>query len=320
MEINKAVRVGVVGAGSFGKNHLRVLSQLPGVRLVAVVEADPARRNAAAEQYGCAALEDPRDLVGLAEAAIVATPTTSHAAVAVPLLQAGLDVLVEKPIAGSMEEARLMVDAAAAGGRILQVGHLERFNPAVEALEGLKTHPLFFEIHRMSLFTPRSLDVDVVLDLMIHDLEIVLALTGSMPEEIRAAGLSILSSQSDIANVRLQFPGGCVANLTASRASTEQVRKLRLFAPHQYVSLDYSKQQMMVIQVGDDRQIRLQPTAITKDEPLRRELEHFIACINTRQAPRVSGVEAMRALEVAIGILDKIREHAEVVAGSLAAR
>jgi predicted dehydrogenase len=320
MEINKAVRVGVVGAGSFGKNHLRVLSQLPGAQLVAVVDSDAARREAAAEQYGCAALDDPRHLAGLADAVVVATPTTSHGAVAVPLLQAGLDVLVEKPIAGSMEEARRMVEAAAAGRRILQVGHLERFNPAVEALEGLKTFPLFFEIHRMSLFTPRSLDVDVVLDLMIHDLEIVLALTGAMPEEIRAAGLSILSSQSDIANVRLQFPGGCVANLTASRASTEQVRKLRLFAPHQYVSLDYSKQQMMVIQVGEDRQIRFQPTAITKDEPLRRELEHFIACINTRQAPRVGGVEAMRALEVAIGILDKIREHAEVVAGSLAAR
>ena len=320
MEINKEVRVGVVGAGSFGKNHLRVLSQLPGARLVAVVDSDAGRREAAATQYGCLALDSPEGLVDLADAAVVATPTTSHAAVAVPLLRAGLDVLVEKPIAGTLAEARLMVETAAARGRALQVGHLERFNPAVEALEALKAHPLFFEIHRMSLFTPRSLDVDVVLDLMIHDLEIVLALTGSMPEEIRAAGLSILSAQSDIANVRLQFPGGCVANLTASRASTEQVRKLRLFAPHQYISLDYSKQQMMVIQVGEDRQIQLRPTAVTRDEPLRRELEHFIACIRTRQAPRVGGAEALRALEVAIGILDKIRGHAEVVARSLAAR
>ena len=319
MELNKEVRVGVVGAGSFGKNHLRVLSQLPGAQLVAVVDSDAARRAAAAEQYGCAALPGPEDLVGLADAAVVATPTTSHAAVAVPLLKAGLDVLVEKPIAGSLEEARLMLEAAA-GGRILQVGHLERFNPAVEALEALKAYPLFFEIHRMSLFTPRSLDVDVVLDLMIHDLEIVLALTGAMPEEVRAAGLSILSRQSDIANVRLQFPGGCVANLTASRASTEQVRKLRLFAPHRYVSLDYSKQQLMSIHVGEDRQIRLEPVAITKDEPLRRELEHFIHCVKTRRTPRVSGVEATRALEVAISILDKIREHAEVVASSLAGR
>ena len=173
--------------------------------------------------------------------------------------------------------------------------------------------PLFFEIHRLSLFSPRSLDVDVVLDLMIHDLDIVLDLVGEMPEEIRAAGISILSDKVDIANVRLAFPGGCVANLTASRVSTERVRKLRLFQPHQYISLDYQKQDAVVFTVSGNQQIGFQPLPVAKDEPLRLEIEAFLEAVRNRSRPPASGEEGLRALEIALAILDKIEEHAKVV-------
>jgi len=176
------------------------------------------------------------------------------------------------------------------------------------------TMPLFFEIHRLSLFSPRSLDVDVVLDLMIHDLDIVLDLVGKMPEEIRAAGISILSEKVDIANVRLAFPGGCVANLTASRVSTERVRKLRLFQPHQYVSLDYQKQDAVVFTVSGNQQIGFQPLSVAKDEPLRLEIEAFLDAVGNRGRPPASGEEGLRALEIALAILGKIEEHAKVVA------
>jgi predicted dehydrogenase len=193
------------------------------------------------------------------------------------------------------------------------VGHLERFNPAVTALKHIMSVPLFFEIHRLSLFSPRSLDVDVVLDLMIHDLDIVLDLVGAMPEEIRAAGISILSDKVDIANVRLAFPGGCIANLTASRISTERVRKLRLFQPHQYISLDYQKQDAVAFTVSGNQQIGFQPLPAVKEEPLRLEVESFLEAVANRTRPRVPGEEGLRALEVALSILDKIEEHAELV-------
>ena len=205
------------------------------------------------------------------------------------------------------------MDTAAEHERILQIGHLERFNPAVAALKKITTLPLFFEIHRLSLFSPRSLDVDVVLDLMIHDLDIVLNLAGGMPEEIRAAGISILSDKVDIANVRLSFPGGCVANLTASRVSTERVRKLRLFQPHQYISLDYQKQEAVAYTVGENQQIGFRPLAVTKEEPLRLEVESFLEAVATRGGPLVPGEDGLRALEVARAILDKIEEHAKIV-------
>jgi len=233
------------------------------------------------------------------------------------LLEAGIDVLVEKPIAADPASARRLVETAEARGRVLQVGHLERFNPAVAALRSVARLPLFFEVHRLSVFTPRSLDVDVVLDLMIHDLDIVLSLTGQMPEEIRAAGISILSRRVDIANVRLAFPGGCVANLTASRVSTERVRKLRMFQPHQYVSLDYTRQDALVLEVSPDRQLGSRLLAVEKAEPLALELEAFLEAVETRRAPAVSGAEACRALEVALAILDKIEEHSRLVAHTL---
>ncbi len=247
----------------------------------------------------------------------MATPTQTHAEIGCRLMELGLDVLVEKPVARTAQEARSLLETAARTGRILQVGHLERFNPAIAALEAVVTRPLFFEVHRLSEFTPRSLDVDVVLDLMIHDIDIVLTLTKQAPEEIRAAGIHILSEKVDIANVRLQFPGGCIANLTASRVSTERVRKLRLFQPHEYISLDYTRQDAVRFTVKPPMSIGFAPLAVTKDEPLRLELEHFFSCVVSRQEPRVTGEQALAALEVAQDILDKIEAHAQLVAQAL---
>jgi predicted dehydrogenase len=311
--------VAVVGAGAFGRNHLRVIRESGHADLAGVVDCDPARAAEAAGRFGCPAFGDIRELTGRADAAIVAVPTCAHAEVGVALLEAGLDVLVEKPIAPDLNSARRLVEAARAGSRILQVGHLERFNPAVAALAMVSRLPLFFEVHRLSVFTPRSLDVDVVLDLMIHDLDVVLTLVGRMPEEIRAAGISILSSKVDIANVRLAFPGGCVANFTASRVSTERVRKLRLFQPHEYVSLDYARQDAAAFQVGAGREIGFRMLPVEKAEPLRLELESFFQAVETRSQPLVTGEQACRALEVALSILDKIEEHSRVVARTVAA-
>ncbi|MFN3326275.1 MAG: Gfo/Idh/MocA family oxidoreductase [Bryobacteraceae bacterium] len=316
----RKIRVAVVGAGQFGRHHMRVLQQSENAELVAAVDIDPQRAADAAAPYGCEVLEDASQLAGKVDAAIVAVPTSAHQPVGCALLEQGIDVLVEKPIAPDVESARRLTAAARDNGRILQVGHLERFNPAVEALCKVLTVPLFFEIHRLSLFTPRSLDVDVVLDLMIHDLDIVLSLVGRMPEEIRAAGISILSPKVDIANVRLAFPGGCIANLTASRVSTERVRKMRLFQPHQYISVDYSRQEAVAISVSPERQIGFVPMPVTREEPLRLEIEHFLNCVKTRSEPRVRGEDASRALEVALSILDRIGEHSGVVARTLAAQ
>jgi predicted dehydrogenase len=306
--------VAVIGAGSFGRHHLRILSKSPNAQLAGVVDSSADRASAAAAEYGCPVFNSPEELAGKVEAAIVAVPTSAHADVGCALLENGIDVLVEKPIAHDMESARRLVETAARHNRILQVGHLERFNPGVAALKNIATLPLFFEIHRLSLFSPRSLDVDVVLDLMIHDLDIVLDLVGKMPEEIRAAGITILSDKVDIANVRLAFPGGCVANLTASRVSTERVRKLRLFQPHQYISLDYQKQEAVAFTVSGNQQIGFQPLPVAKDEPLRLESEAFLDAVRNRSRPTVSGEEGLRALEIALAILGKIEQHARVVA------
>ena len=311
---HSAPRVAVVGAGVFGRHHLRVLRESSAAELIAVVDQDSGRASQAAADHSCQALAHWRDLAGLVDAAVVAVPTTAHAEVACGLLDAGIDVLVEKPIAPDLASAQRIVDAASAGGRMLQVGHLESFNPAVAALREAVRVPLFFEIHRLSVFTPRSLDIDVVLDLMIHDIDIVLSLTGQMPSEIRAAGISVLSPKVDIANVRLAFPSGCVANLTASRVSTERVRKLRVFQPYQYLSLDYHSQDALAFSVSPDKQISFQPLPVRKDEPLRLEVEHFLDCVRSRRSPLVSGPEALRALAVALDVLGKIEEHAEVVA------
>ena len=312
-------RLAVVGAGQFGKNHCRVIHESGRAQLCAVVDIDAARAAEAASLYGVPALSGIRELVGRVDAAVVAAPTTAHEEIGCALIDAGIDVLVEKPIAADLAAAGRLIEAAARHGRILQVGHLERYNPAVIELERRATLPLFFEIHRLNLFSPRSLDVDVVLDLMIHDVDIVLALARAEPQEIRAAGISILSPKVDIANVRLQFPNGCVANLTASRVSTERVRKLRLFQPHQYLSLDYGRQDLAIFSVGENRQIGFEQAAVTKGEPLKLQVEAFLDAVATRNPPKCSGPAARQSLGAAIAILDKIREHSEVVSQSLVA-
>ena len=288
-------------------------------QLCAVVDTDAARAGESAALYNAEPLADARALAGKVDAAVVAVPTTAHEAVALALIEAGIDVLVEKPIAPDLEAADRLVAAAARHGRILQVGHLERFNPAVIELEKRSTLPLFFEIHRLNIFSPRSLDVDVVLDLMIHDVDIVLALARAWPQEIRAAGIRILSEKVDIANVRLQFPNGCVANLTASRVSTERVRKLRLFQPQQYLSLDYGRQDLVVFSVGAGRQIGFEKAPITNAEPLKLQLDAFLDSLETRNSPKCSGSAARQTLGVALAILDKIKEHSDVVSRSLEA-
>jgi predicted dehydrogenase len=310
-------RIAVIGAGAFGRNHLRIIHQSEHAELAGILDTDPERAAEAAKAHPCSVFQSLDELPRQADAAVIATPTVTHADLGCRLMELGLDVLVEKPIAQDPASGLRLVETAARQGRILQVGHLERFNPAVIALESAVTAPLFFEIHRMSEFSPRSLDVDVVLDLMIHDIDIVLSLTKQTPDEIRAAGISILSPKVDIANVRLQFPDGCIANLTASRVSTERIRKLRLFQPHEYISLDYSRQDAVRFRVTPPMKIDFSPLPVAKDEPLRLELENFFECIQTRHSPRVTGQDALAALDVAQGILAKIEEHAHRVAQTL---
>jgi predicted dehydrogenase len=302
-------RIAVMGAGSFGSNHVRVLSQMPGIEFAGVFDVNPEQARKVAQEHGTAAIASFENL----DAAIVATPTVTHEDVAARLLSAGVDVLVEKPIAESAAAGERLTKLAAERGRILQVGHLERFNPAVMALENVLTVPLFFEVHRMSVFTPRSLDVDVVLDLMIHDLDIVLTLTQAMPEEIRAAGISVLSKKVDIANVRLSFSSGCIANLTASRVSTERVRKLRLFQPGEYISVDYARQDASKVAVKGLGQIGFEQLPVSAGEPLQLELEAFVTAVRERSKPKVDGAQATRALRLAEDILAKIQEHAGLV-------
>jgi len=313
-------RIAVIGAGKFGQNHVRHLSAHAGVELVGVVDPNPA-----VQFPGIAVVADYRELIGKIDCAVVAAPSSLHAEIGSVLLEAGIDVLMEKPIAEDAAGAQRLISLAE--GRILQIGHLERFNPAVERLATKIKLPLFFEIHRLSAFSPRSLDIDVVLDLMVHDLDLLLTFTGQMPSAIHAAGIRVLSKKVDIANVRLEFPSGCVANLTASRVSTEQVRKLRMFQPHEYHSLDFAKQELFSIQAGGPMGqaggpmgFQFQHAAITKRDALAAELDEFIACVQTRSAPRVDGAAGWRALEVALAIIGKIEEHARVVEASLAAQ
>jgi len=313
----RKVRLAVVGVGEFGKNHVRVVRQSDRAELVAVVDANAVRAAEVAAANGCVALDNLSELAGKVDAAIVAVPTSAHADVGCSLLEAGIDVLVEKPMAPDLAAADRLIQAAESHRRILQVGHLERFNPAVIALERIARLPLFFEIHRLSVFSPRSLDIDVVLDLMIHDIDILLSLVPGKIEEIRAAGISILTPKVDIANVRLQFKGGCVANITASRVSTDRVRKLRLFQPNQYISVDYGRQDVAVFSVGENRQISFQQLTVDKAEPLALQFEAFLNSVETRQTPKLSGHVGRLNLEAALAILAKIEEHSRVVAQSL---
>jgi predicted dehydrogenase len=312
------IRVAVIGAGAFGQQHARVLSRFPNAELVAVVDADPARAQSLASQFGAQPLTDYRGLFGRIDAATLAVPTVAHAPLGVDLLRNGIDVLVEKPMAPDLAAADELLAAAQQHGRILQVGHLERFNPAVEAASKVAQLPLFFEVHRMSVFTPRSLDIDVVLDLMIHDLDIVLSLVDSPLQEIRAVGLPVLTTRADISHVRLQFQNGCVANFTASRVSTERIRKLRFFQPRKYVSVDYARQDGAVFSVGASNTVDVRPLAVEKAEPLERELAAFLESVGNRTPPRVSGADGRKALAVALRIIEEMESHARVVAATMA--
>ena len=252
----------------------------------------------------------------------MAVPTIHHLSAAQQLMEAGVDVLIEKPLATSLAEADELIRMAERLGRIVQVGHLERFNPAVRAAVPVITRPMFFEVHRLSVFTPRSLDVDVVLDLMIHDLDIVLSFANSPIKEVRAVGLPILSGKVDIANVRLEFESGCIANFTASRVSTERVRKLRFFQPKQYVSLDYGRQDVLVFSVGQDAasgspsvnpQIQVVKPPTTAEEPLHAELKSFLESVQRRSTPTVTLEDGRRALAVALDIVASISEHGKKI-------
>jgi len=319
----------VVGVGVFGRNHARVYKELEQqgqpVRLLGVVDPDTARADTVAREFGCKAFGSVLQLLTThseVQAASVASPTVHHLSVARELMKAGVDVLIEKPLATSLAEADELVALAAKHKRIAQVGHLERFNPAVRATLPILTQPMFFEVHRLSVFTPRSLDVDVVLDLMIHDLDIVLAFAKSPIKEVRAVGLPILSGKVDIANVRLEFDSGCIANFTASRVSTERVRKLRFFQPRQYISLDYGRQEVLVFTVGSDGasgtpsvnpQIGLSKPPVAAEEPLHAELKSFMESVRERSTPVVPLEDGRRALALALQILETIREHGKKV-------
>jgi predicted dehydrogenase len=285
-----------------------------------------ARADAVAAEFGCRAFGSVEQLVTThseVQAASVAVPTIRHLETARALMEAGVEVLVEKPLAPSLAEADELLGLAKSLNRIGQVGHLERFNPAVRAAAPLITQPMFFEVHRLSVFTPRSLDVDVILDLMIHDLDVVLSLVKSPVKEIRAVGLPILSGKADIANVRLEFESGCVANFTASRVSTERVRKLRFFQPRQYISVDYGRQEVLVFSVGGPGEVSGTPSvnpqigvakpAVASEEPLRAELRSFLDAVRTRSRPLVSFEDGRRALALALDIVAAMREHNQKV-------
>ena len=320
----------VVGVGVFGRNHARVYKELEQqgepVRLLGVVDPDINRADAVASEFGCKGFGSVVQMLTThseLQAASVAAPTVHHLPVARELMKAGVDVLIEKPLAATLVEAEELVALAAQHKRIAQVGHLERFNPAVRATVPLLTQPMFFEVHRLSVFTPRSLDVDVVLDLMIHDLDIVLAFAKSPVKEVRAVGLPILSRKVDIANVRLELESGCIANFTASRVSTERVRKLRFFQPRQYVSLDYGRQEVLVFTVGSDGAASAAPSAnpqiavtkppVASEEPLHAELKSFLHAVRERSAPVVPFEDGRRALALALEIVDAIRDHGQKV-------
>jgi predicted dehydrogenase len=324
------ISVAVVGVGVFGRNHARVYKELEKqgepVRLLGVVDPDIQRADDVASEFGCRGFGSVEQMLTTRselQAASVAAPTLHHLAVARQLMQAGVDVLIEKPLAATLAEAEELVSLAARHERIAQVGHLERFNPAVRATVPLLTQPMFFEVHRLSVFTPRSLDVNVVLDLMIHDLDIVLAFAKSPVKEVRAVGLPILSGKVDIANVRLELESGCVANFTASRVSTERVRKLRFFQPRQYVSLDYGRQEVLVFTVGQEGAAAGSPSAnpqigvtkppVASEEPLHAELKSFLRAVRERSAPVVPLEDGRRALALALEIVAAIREHGKKV-------
>ena len=304
-----ALRLAVIGVGHLGRHHARILSTMEGVTLSAVVDTLPERAAEIASVSNTRALTDYRDLIGEVDAVVVAVPTELHAEVAVPFLDKGTPVLVEKPMSRSLADADRMLAAARASGAMIAVGHTERHNPAVAVALRLVNAPRFIEVHRLSAFPDRSLDIDVVFDLMIHDLDVILAIVKSEVTSIEAVGVPVLTPKYDIANVRLRFASGCIANITASRISKDRVRKIRFFQPDAYLSVDYASQE-----VEGWRLVRKEPRPdiqggaipVERDEPLRRELADFGKAVRDSSAPLVDGEAGKRALVLAAEIADKM--------------
>jgi predicted dehydrogenase len=301
----KKLRIGVVGVGHIGSNHARIYSELPNAQLVAILDIDPARADEIGGKYKAKAVASLNEFAGMIDAASVATPTSAHFSIARDLLAQGKHLLIEKPITEKTSDARDLAQMAAEKGLVLQVGHVERFNPVLSALEQRLTHPRFIEAHRLSPYPNRSTEIGVVLDLMIHDLEIILHLVDSMVENIDAVGVPVLSRGEDIANARLRFASGCIANVTSSRISPERMRKIRVFQEDAYLSLDYQGQSGEIYRRVDG-QITREPVAIEKEEPLRQQLASFVDCALTGGEPRVSGSHAAAALELAVEITRRI--------------
>jgi predicted dehydrogenase len=308
----RPLRTGVIGVGALGRHHARVWASTPGAVLVGVHDTDAARAAEVAALHGGRAWPDVESLLAEVEAVSVAVPTADHHALSHRALELGRDVLVEKPMAATLAEADDLIALAEARGAILQVGHIERFNPATEVLLAAGKGARFIEVHRLGSFSPRSLDVDVVLDLMIHDLDIVLALDGSEPVQIEAVGVPVLTPRVDIANARLRFASGLIANLTASRVSVEKVRKFRVFAPRTYVSADFTAREAQIYRLEPDPsgrpRIASERRAAPEEEPLRRQIEAFLRAVRERSRPLVPGSEGRRALALAHGILARMAE------------
>ena len=326
----RKIRVAVLGVGDFGCNHVRVYRGLEEAELVGIVDEDAERARQVAAEFSTHVLPDAEAILGRVDAVSLAVPTVEHARLGCWLLERGIDVLVEKPIASSLAEADELIQAARRGGCVLQVGHLERFNPAIEAVQKILTRPMFFEVHRLGVFSPRSLDVDVVYDVMIHDLDIVLALVEGQVAEVKAVGIPVLTDKVDIAHARIEFESGAVANLTASRVSTERVRKMRFFQEHEYISIDYTRQDALRVRVkpatcgepaaagrttagGPQPQFGFEKLETHPEEPLRAELRAFLHAVRSRTTPRVDGLAGRRALELASRVMAGILEHARRV-------
>jgi len=318
------IRVAVVGTGDFGRHHARIYAAMEEAELVGVFDADRGRAEAVAREFNTAVLPDLNALAGSVRAVSLAVPTAEHAKLGCWLLEQGCDVLVEKPMAASLADADALIAAAAAHGRILQVGHVERFNPAVTAAEKFVRRPLFFEVHRLGVFSRRSLDIDVIYDIMIHDLDILLALVNAPVVDLRAVGIPVVTGKVDIAHARLEFATGAVANVTASRISTERVRKMRFFQEKEYISLDFARRDALrirVIEAGAEPRFDFEKLPAAPDEPLAAELHSFLAAVRHRTRPRVDGEAGRNALELADRVMAAIRRHAlQLQLGSFASQ
>jgi len=302
------VRVGVVGVGHIGREHARIYSHLPGVDFVGLYDLDGLVAQKVGQRYGVKTFSTAQALLEEVDAATIATPTNTHHEIAGLFLSHGKHVLVEKPITDNTEQAKSLVDLARNKNLVLQVGHIERFNPALNALEEKLTRPRFIEAHRLSTYPGRSTDIGVVLDLMIHDIEVVLHLVRSPIVSIDSVGTAVLSKGEDIANARIRFENGCVANLTTSRISFEKMRKIRVFQDDAYLSLDYYDQSGVIYRKVDS-QIVKENIKVEKDEPLKLELDAFVECVRSRQSPRVGGAQAAVALDIAMQVTEQIAQQ-----------